>query len=492
MSEIWIQPTGGALAADVHGVDLSKPLSDAAFARIAEAWAEHLVLRFSGQKLDDPHADASSAPASANSIAFPSPRPTSTAPTPALDKEAEQWVAVISSVVKDGKPVGGLGSYELVWHTDMSYNPLPPRASLLYALEVPPDGGNTGFLNMYAAYETLPADLKRAVEGRTCIHDSSRNSAGELRKGFQRTLDVRRTPGAVHPLVRLHPVTGRKALFLGRRPGAYIHGLSVEDSEALLDAIWAHATQERFAWYQKWRAGDLVMWDNRCVMHRRDAFDESLRRLMHRTQIVGEPVLAGLTSPVSGRLQLEQLGVEAGLRDQLLMGAGCLDRAVGQHEDAVGHAHAGKAVRDQHGGLALAQLLEALEHLELGARVEGGGRLVEDQHLGLAHIGAGDGDLLPFAARQLDTVLEALADASGRSRPAAGRSPRRPGCVLAARSMRARSSRAVDAADGDIVAGAEVVAHEILEDDADAAAQFVEVVVAQIVAVEQDAAFVGS
>ena len=237
MSEVWIQPTGGALAADVHGVDLSKPLSDAAFGRIAQAWAEHLVLRFSGQKLDDPTLMKFSARfgeldrvpvAAANFDRTDS----------GLVKEAQEWVAVISSVVKDGKPVGGLGSYELVWHTDMSYNPLPPRASLLYALEVPADGGNTGFLNMYAAYE-------------------------------------------------------RKALFLGRRPGAYIHGLSVEESERLLDAVWAHATQERFAWYQKWRAGDLVMWDNRCVMHRRDAFDESLRRLMHRTQIVGEPVLAG-------------------------------------------------------------------------------------------------------------------------------------------------------------------------------------------------------
>jgi len=210
-----------------------------------------------------------------------------------LADDVREWVTVISSVVKDGKPVGGLGSYELVWHTDMSYNALPPRASLLYALEVPPDGGNTGFLNMYTAYETLAPELQRAIEGKTCIHDSSRNSAGELRKGFQTTHDVRTTPGAVHPLVRLHPVTKRKALFLGRRPGAYIHGLSVADSERLLDAVWAHATQERFAWYQKWRIGDLVMWDNRCVMHRRDAFDESLRRLMHRTQIVGEPVLAG-------------------------------------------------------------------------------------------------------------------------------------------------------------------------------------------------------
>ena len=292
MSELWIQPTGAALAADVHGVDLSKPVSDAVFKEILAAWNEHLVLRFSGQRLDDPTLMTFSA-RFGELDRVPIAAANHDRANSGVVAEAVDWVAVIANAKKDGKEMGGLGSYELVWHTDMSYNPLPPRASLLYALEVPADGGNTGFLNMYAAYETLPAELKRAVDGRTCIHDSSRNSAGELRRGFQRTLDVRQTPGAVHPLVRLHPVTGRKALFLGRRPGAYIHGLPVEESEALLDAVWAHATQERFAWYQKWRAGDLVMWDNRCVMHRRDAFDESLRRLMHRTQIVGEPVLAG-------------------------------------------------------------------------------------------------------------------------------------------------------------------------------------------------------
>ncbi len=292
MSEIWIQPTRGALGADVYGVDLSRPVSDADFKKIAEAWGEHLVLRFSGQKIDDPTLMKFSA-----RFGELDRVPIAAVGFDRMDSgvvdQAREWVAVIASIKKDGKAIGGLGSYELVWHTDMSYNPLPPRASLLYALEVPPDGGNTGFLNMYAAYETLSEDLKRAIEGKTCIHDSSRNSAGELRKGFQTTHDVSKTPGAVHPLVRLHPVTQRKALFLGRRPGAYIHGLSVEESEKLLNAVWAHATQECFAWYQKWRIGDLVMWDNRCVMHRRDAFDESLRRLMHRTQIVGEPVLAG-------------------------------------------------------------------------------------------------------------------------------------------------------------------------------------------------------
>lgn len=292
MSELWIQPTGAALGADVHGIDLSQPLSDAMFERILQAWSAHLVLRFSGQKLTDDQLMQFSA-RFGELDRVPIPTAGFDRKDSDVDDKAREWVTVISSVKKNGKAVGGLGSYELVWHTDMSYNPLPPRASLLYALEVPADGGNTGFLNMYEAYEALPEPLKRAIEGKTCIHDSSRNSAGELRQGFQRTTDVTRTPGAVHPLVRLHPVSQRKALFLGRRPGAYIHGLSIEESEKLLNAVWAHTTQERFAWYQKWRIGDLVMWDNRCVMHRRDAFDESLRRLMHRTQIVGEPVLAG-------------------------------------------------------------------------------------------------------------------------------------------------------------------------------------------------------
>ncbi|MEI6205099.1 MAG: TauD/TfdA family dioxygenase, partial [Enhydrobacter sp.] len=236
MSAMWVQPTGGALGADVYGVDLSQPVSDETFQKIMDAWGEHLVLRFSGQKLDDPTLMKFSARFGELDRAPVLAADRDNKDT-AVTAEVIDWIAVISNLKKDGKPVGGLGSYELVWHTDMSYNPLPPRASLLYALEVPPDGGNTGFLNMYAAYETLPDELKRAVEGKTCIHDSSRNSAGELRQGFQRSPDVRHTPGAVHPLVRLHPVTGRKALFLGRRPGAYIHGLSIEESEKLLNAV---------------------------------------------------------------------------------------------------------------------------------------------------------------------------------------------------------------------------------------------------------------
>ena len=202
--------------------------------------------------------------------------------------EGREYILVVSNVVENGKAIGQLGAYEAVWHTDMSYIPDPPMASALYALEVPPAGGDTGFCNMYRALETLPAELRRAVEGRVCIHDASRNSAGELRRGYVDAPDPSETIGAEHPIVRTHPVTGRKALFLGRRRNAFIPGLSLTDSEKLLDALWAHATKDEFTWYQQWRVGDLILWDNRCVMHRRDAFDPATRRVMHRTQIKGD------------------------------------------------------------------------------------------------------------------------------------------------------------------------------------------------------------
>lgn len=288
---VKVRPTGAALAADIEGVDLSDPLDPETLAAIKEAWGEHLVLRFRGQNLSDDDlmrfsrhlGELDWAPIAAARVKVPGEdRYVEVAP------EGRQYVMVISNVIEDGKPIGQLGAYEAIWHTDMSYIDEPPSASALYALEVPPSGGDTGFCNMYLAYGTLPAELRRQVEGRFCRHDASRNSAGELRRGFVDASDPTQTVGAEHPIVRTHPVTGRKALFLGRRRNAYIVGLKLEESEALLDALWAHCTKPEFAWYQQWRAGDLILWDNRCVMHRRDAFDPATRRVMHRTQIKGD------------------------------------------------------------------------------------------------------------------------------------------------------------------------------------------------------------
>ena len=147
---------------------------------------------------------------------------------------------------------------------------MPPAASLLRALEVPPPdaGGATSFLNCYTAYDTLPAETKKRIDGLTMIHAATHSSAGKAHKGFENVDDVSQVPGARQPMVRTHPETGKKALFLGRRINAYVIGRPVAESEELLDELWAHTTQEKFTWTQEWRVGDLVWWDNRCSLHR--------------------------------------------------------------------------------------------------------------------------------------------------------------------------------------------------------------------------------
>src|SRR5215470_2157458 len=229
------------LGAEVSGIDLSKPAAQADVRAIEDIWRERLVVVFHGQKLSDPQLIAFSK--NFGELDPPGPNPYG---KPFLESHPE--LNVISNVVANGQPIGNLGDGEAVWHADMTYVEVPPKAAMLHALEVPPPqaGGNTYFADMFLAYATLPADLKKAVEGRVAVHDASTNSAGMLRKGYQPVTDVRRAVGAHHPLVRTEPQTGRKALFLGRRPNAYVVGLTVADSEALLDALWAHATQKRF------------------------------------------------------------------------------------------------------------------------------------------------------------------------------------------------------------------------------------------------------
>ena len=202
--------------------------------------------------------------------------------------EGHPEIYIVSNVIENGVPIGSLGAGEAMWHTDMSYLEDPPKASMLYAIEVPPAGGNTGFINMYRAYEALPEALKQRVAGRRVKHDGTYNSGGYVRQGVTPTDDPRESPGMYHPLVCTHPETGRKCLYLGRRRNAYIEGLALAESEALLDEVWRYATRDELTWYNTWRVGDLVLWDNRCTMHRRDPFDASSRRIMHRTQMKGE------------------------------------------------------------------------------------------------------------------------------------------------------------------------------------------------------------
>jgi taurine dioxygenase len=272
-----IRPTGAALGAEVQGVDL-RALDDDTFAAIHGAWLDHQVLLFREQQLSDEDlvafsrrfGDLDEAPVQETGKRF---------------VEGHPEIYVVSNVVQDGVAIGSLGSGEAVWHTDMSYLPDPPKASVLYALEVPPSGGDTSFCSMYAAWDELPAALRRRVEGLRVKHDGTYNSGGYLRQGITPTDDPRTSPGTFHPLVYVHPETGRRGLYLGRRRNSYIEDASLEESNALLDEIWSHATRDSLTWRHQWRPGDLVLWDNRCTMHRRDAFDPTTRRIMHRTQI---------------------------------------------------------------------------------------------------------------------------------------------------------------------------------------------------------------
>jgi len=271
-----------SLGGEIIGLDISNKLTQDQINFINECWDERLVLVFKKQNLDDPKLINFSK--YFGELDPPAPNPYGITFLPEFPE-----INVISNVKNNqGTPIGNLGDGEAVWHADMTYLELPPKAGILYALEVPKNQGNTHFANMALAYSELPDKLKDQINDKILIHDSAHNSAGMLRKGYSEVSDPSNTPGARHPMVILDRSTNEKLLFLGRRPHAYILGLELQESENLLNEIWEHATHKRFTWTQHWEKGDLLMWKNLNVLHKRDAFDPNTRRIMHRTQIKGE------------------------------------------------------------------------------------------------------------------------------------------------------------------------------------------------------------
>jgi len=197
-------------------------------------------------------------------------------------------IYIVSNILDDNdKPIGSLGAGEAVWHTDMSYLPNPPDFSMLYAIEVPAKGGDTSLCGMAAAYDALPKDLRDSIQTKAIKHDGTYNSGGFLRKGLREDNDPMTCEGQPHPIVCAHPRNGRPVLYLGRRKNAYVVGLEREASESLLDSLWEFAALSENFYTHQWRVGDLLLWDNRSTMHRRDPFDSTARRLMQRTQIRG-------------------------------------------------------------------------------------------------------------------------------------------------------------------------------------------------------------
>ena len=283
-----IVPCDAALGAEIRGVDL-KRLDDSTFAALHRAWLDHVLLVFRGQSLV------------AEDIVtlvrrFGTPVTSSKLHQRSLDERTSSAalnlppeITVVSNVRDGGKAIGILGDGEVVWHSDFSFKERPTAARMLIGMEVPPRerGGNTVFLNCYAAYDALPGELKRRVSGMTIKQADIVDTAMKVRPGMSLDMDIRAVPGPSHPVISTHPESGHNMLFLGRRHGAYVNGCSLEESEALLQELWAHGTQPRFCYEHRWSQGDVVVWDNRATLHRRDGFDQESRRVLYAAQVEG-------------------------------------------------------------------------------------------------------------------------------------------------------------------------------------------------------------
>ena len=283
-----VVPSKAALGAEIRGIDLTR-IDEPTFRALHQAWLDNVLLVFRGQSLG------------AGDLVtlvrrFGTPVTSSNLHKRDLSERAGNdllnlppEVTVVSNVKQDGKAVGILGDGEVVWHSDFSFKERPTAARMLVAMEVPPRelGGSTFFLNCYAAYDALSAELKKRISGMTIKQADIIDTAMKLRPGMSMDADIRTVPGPSHPVISTHPETGHNMIFLGRRHGAYVNGLSLEDSEALLNELWDRCTRPAFWYEHKWAVGDVVVWDNRAILHRRDPFESTSRRVLYAAQVEG-------------------------------------------------------------------------------------------------------------------------------------------------------------------------------------------------------------
>lgn len=270
----------GALGADVHGVDLARPLDDATFAEIERAFHDRLVLFFHDQRLTpEQH------------LAF-SRRFGPLARSPYIKHldEHPDIIAVLKEA--DERDISTFGN---AWHSDFSFLEEPPLGSVLYAREVPDHGGDTLFANMYAAYDALSEGMRRMLDDLNAMHSGRPYGVGGVPAGLKvsRSIGIERDrPEAdrevAHPVVRVHPATGRRALFVNAIYTTRFEGMTEQESRPLLEFLYAHAIRPEFTCRLRWRADDLAIWDNRCAMHYAVNDYDGARRLMHRTTIKGE------------------------------------------------------------------------------------------------------------------------------------------------------------------------------------------------------------
>ena len=260
-------------AAEVVGLDLRQPFDAATKDAVYDAFVRYHVLCFRDQHLDQDE-----------QVAFSLQFGTLERHTLRNRGKLNPLVHVVSNLGQDEKPSGKVKSNG--WHTDKSFHPEPSLATILHAVVMPPDGGDTCFADMGAAYDALPQTAKRALDGVRVIH------SWELSREHDRVKpsaeEIAEAPPHSHPLVRIHPDTGRKSLFMGQHC-SHIDGLPFAEGRARIEKLEEHATQEQFTYRHKWRQGDVTIWDNRCLMHKANAdYPEGARRFMQRIIVAGE------------------------------------------------------------------------------------------------------------------------------------------------------------------------------------------------------------
>ena len=265
--------------AQVTDVDLSKPVSGATVAALRKAINEHSILVFRGQTIDNDQHIAFSRNFGDLEIHTV---------TQYLLPDYPEIIALANRGENGTTPIDNGGAY---WHTDISYKAKPPMGSLLYSLEVPPEGGDTLFADMYAAYDALSDEKKNRIDGLQAVHGYEARFS-EMGEGGKRPKlsaeQLAEVPEVVHPVVRTNPETGRKALYVNEGFTLSIEGMPMDESRTLLDELVAHSMKPDFVYDHRWRVGDLVFWDNRAVMHCATDYDTSYARRMHRTTIQGD------------------------------------------------------------------------------------------------------------------------------------------------------------------------------------------------------------
>ena len=281
-TDVEVVKLGDACGAEIRGVDLKKELSGEVFAKVQQAWNENLVLCFRGQDLtqeDQLRFAGRFGPLGARKQA----------PDQLRERSEGVWqldpkILLVSNIKVDGIPVGAFGDGEMWFHIDSGYSARPYRYTFLYGVELPNVGGNTRFSNMYKAYDALPDDLKKKLDGKKALHIHEYNRA----KKVDLSSDISKIPHAFHPVVITHPYTKKKALFVDRLMTARLEGFSNAESDEILAFLYDHGEKEEFIYEHRWKLGDFIMWDNLALIHARTDFPRDQRRLMRRCTVEGE------------------------------------------------------------------------------------------------------------------------------------------------------------------------------------------------------------